>query len=342
MVAIPNENRRFTLKARPSGMAGREHFDADSVGVRQPDAGEVLLETLYLSVDPAMRVWMNENPGYIAPVGIGEVMRGGGVGRVLASGVDGLKPGDVVQGSLGWQTHPTLAASTLTPVDPGLGEPLDWLGALGMTGLTAYFGILDVGRIRPGETVLVSAAAGAVGLMVGQIAKRVGCRVVGIAGGPEKCAMVTGELGMDAAVDYKATDGTAAGLTAAIAEAAPEGVDVYYDNVAGPTLDAALANLRLKGRVVICGRISQTAADELYGIKNVGIFIGKRARMEGFVVFDYADQYAFARRWLAGEMKAGRIRQKMHVIDGLDTAPDGLGMLFRGENKGKLVVKVAD
>ena len=333
-----NANRRLTLLARPIGLAGPEHFAEDVAAIRAPDAGEVLLETLYLSIDPAMRVWLNEDPGYVPPIALGEVMRAGGIARVIESRAAGFAAGDLVQARTGWQTHPTLPGADIEKLDTDAGTPLDWLGLLGMTGLTAYFGLRDVGRARPGETVLVSGAAGAVGQVVGQIARIEACRVVGIAGGAAKCAVLTGELGFDAAIDYKAEPD----LAAAIARACPGGVDVFYDNVGGTTLDAALANLRLRGRVVICGRISQTAATELTGITQLGQLIGKRARVEGFVVTDFAARFAEGRHWLATQRDAGRLRQRVHVIDGLERAPEGLGMLFRGENMGKLVVKVAD
>src|SRR6185437_1574531 len=332
-----NANRRLTLKSRPTGLAGPEHFSEEVVPVSAPIDGEVLLETLYLSIDPAMRVWISENPGYVPRVEIGEVMRAGGIARVVDSRAAGLAPGDLVQARLGWQSHSTLPGAELQKLDLALGSPLDWIGLLGMTGVTAYFGMREIGSVRPGETVLVSGAAGGVGQVAGQIGRIEACRVVGIAGGAAKCRFLTQELGFDAAIDYKAEPD----LSAAIARACPSGVDVFYDNVGGPTLDAALANLRLGARVVICGRISQTASEALYGVRNLGLLIGKRARIQGFVVFDYHDRYAEARHWLAVQQKAGRIQQRLHVIDDLGRAPDGLGMLFRGENTGKLVVQVA-
>ena len=338
MEAMRNANRRLTLRARPTGLAGPEHFAEDVAAIRSPGAGEVLLETLLLSIDPAMRVWLNADPGYVAPIAIGEVMRAGGIARVIESRAEGLRAGDVVQGRLGWQSHPTLAGGELEKLDTAVATPLDWIGLLGMTGLTAYFGLHAIGRVRPAETVLVSGAAGGVGQVVGQIARIEACRVVGIAGGAVKCAWLTGEAGFDAAIDYKAEPD----LAAAIARACPGGVDVFYDNVGGATLDAALANLRVRGRVVICGRISQTAAAELYGVRQLGQLIGKRARVEGFVVTDFTERFAEARHWLMAQRDAGRLRQRVHVIDGLERAPDGLAMLFRGENKGKLVVRVAD
>ena len=332
-----NANRRLTLKSRPSGLAGPEHFAEEVVPVSAPADGEVLLETLYLSIDPAVRVWISENPGYVPRVEIGEVMRAGGIARIVDSRAEGFAPGDLVQARLGWQSHPTLPAAEVQKLDLALGAPLDWIGLLGMTGVTAYFGMREIGTIRPGETVLVSGAAGGVGQVAGQIGRIEACRVVGIAGGAAKCAFLARELGLDAAIDYKAEPD----LAAAIARACPDGVDVFYDNVGGPTLDAALANLRMGARVVICGRISQTASEALYGVRNLGLLIGKRARIQGFVVFDYHDRYAEARHWLSAQLKAGRIRQRLHVIDDLARAPEGLAMLFRGENAGKLVVQVA-
>ncbi len=332
---MQNANRRLVLAARPDGFAGPEHFAEDTVAVRAPAAGEVQLETLYVSIDPAMRVWISENPGYVPRIEIGDVMRAFGIARVASSGDPRFAKGDFVQARVGWQTHPTLAARDIEPLP---GDPLDWMGLLRMTGLTAYFGLKDVGRIHPGETVLVSGAAGAVGQVVGQIAHIEACRVVGIAGGPEKCAILTGELGFDAAIDYKAEPD----LAAAIARECPGGVDVFYDNVGGPTLDAAIGALKIGGRVVICGRISQTAAAELYGVRNLGLLIGRRARIEGFVVTDFAARFAEGRAWLAAQRDAGRLHQRVHVINGLESAPAGLGMLFKGENQGKLVVKVGE
>jgi len=254
-----NANRRFVLKARPEGIAGPEHFTEEAVAVRSPEPGEVLLETMYVSVDPAMRVWVSGNPGYVPRVEIGEVMRAGGIARVVESRAAGFAAGDLVRASVGWQSHPTLPAQGIEKLDLSLAGPLDWLGLLGLTGKTGYFGMREVGAVRPGETVLVSGAAGGVGQIAGQVARIEECRVVGIAGGVDKCAYLAKDLGFDAAIDYKAEPD----LTAAIARACPNGVDVFFDNVGGPTLDAALANLRVGARVVICGRVSQTASAEL-------------------------------------------------------------------------------
>jgi NADPH-dependent curcumin reductase len=335
---MPDVNRRFVLKTRPTGIAGPEHFTEETVPVRMPEIGEVLLETLLISIDPAMRVWISENPGYVRRIEIGDVMRGGGIARVIESRVDGFSPGQIVQARLGWQSHPTLPGAEIEKLDLDLGGPLDCIGLLGTTGLTAYFGMRDIAAVRPGELVLVSAAAGGVGQVAGQIGKIEACRVVGIAGGAEKCGRLIGEFGFDSAIDYRAESD----LAVAIARACPDGIDVFFDNVGGATLESAIANLRVGARVAMCGRISQTACAELYGVRNLGLLIGKRARIQGFVVPAFADRYPEARIWLAAQAKSGRLHQRVHVIDGLERAPAGLGMLFRGENNGKLVVRAAD
>ena len=333
-----NANRQLRLKSRPVGLAGPDNFEEAVAPIRQPEANEALLETVFLSVDPAMRVWLKEDPGYVSPVEIGDVMRAGGIAKVIESRIEGIEAGDHVMARLGWQSHPTLGPEGMHKIDPELGSLEDWIGPLGTTALTAWFGMREVGQIKAGETVLVSGAAGGVGQVAGQVARLEACRVVGIAGGPAKCRFVTEELGFDAAIDYKAEPD----LNAAIAVSCPDGVDVYFDNVGGPTLDAALGALRLNGRVVVCGRISQTAADQLYGVTNVGMLIGKRARMEGFIVSDFQDRYGEARAWLSEKLKFGSLKQRLHVLDGLERAPEGLTMLFEGTSTGKLVVKVGD
>ena len=242
-----------------------------------------------------------------------------------------------MQARLGWQTRPTIPGRYLQKLDLTLGTAEDWIGPLGLSAVTAYFGLRDIGGLRPNDRVLVSAAAGGVGQVAVQIARIEGCRVAGIAGGAEKCAFVAGELGADAAIDYKAEKD----LSAAIARACPEGVDLYFDNVGGPTLDAALAHLRQGARVVLCGRISQTHAAEPYGVRNLGRLAAAHGRMQGFLVFSYHERYDEARTWLAARRRDGSLRQRLHVLEGLAQAPVGLGMLFRGENTGKLVVRVA-
>ena len=330
-------NHRLLLAARPIGVPGPANFTADALPARTPAAGEVLVETVYLSIDPAMRSWMSAGTGYQQGIPLGEVMRGGGIGRVLESRSEGLVPGDLVQARLGWQTHPTIAARHLQKLDLTLGTVEDWIGPLGLSAVTAFFGLCDIGDLRPSDRVLVSAAAGGVGQIVVQIARIQGCRVVGIAGGPEKCAFVARELGADAVIDYKAEKD----LTAAVARTCPEGIDLYFDNVGGPILDAALAHLREGARVVLCGRISQTHAQEPYGVCNLNRFASVHGRMQGFLVFDYRERYDEARTWLAAQLRAGTLQQRLHVLEGLEQAPIGLGMLFRGENTGKLVVRLA-
>jgi NADPH-dependent curcumin reductase len=330
-------NHRLLLAARPTDIPGPAHFSADAVQARAPENGEVLLETVYLSIDPAMRSWMGAGTGYQQSIPIGEPMRGGGIARVLESRDQSYVPGDLVQARLGWQTHPTIHSRYLQKLDLHRGTAEDWIGPLGLSAVTAYFGLRDIGGLRPGDRVLVSAAAGGVGQIAVQIARIEGCRVVGIAGGADKCAFVVNELGADAAIDYKAeTD-----LSSVIARTCPQGIDLYFDNVGGPTLDAALLHLRQGARIVLCGRISQAHGSDPYGVRNLGRLSAARGRMQGFLVFNYHERYEEARTWLAARLRDGSLRQKLHVLEGLEAAPIGLGMLFRGENKGKLVVRVA-
>jgi NADPH-dependent curcumin reductase CurA len=263
-------------------------------------------------------------------------MRGGGIARVLESRSDDFHPGELVQARLGWQTHPTLPARYLQKLDLAKGDALAWIGPLGLSGVTAYFGMREIGALTPGDRVLVSAAAGGVGQIAAQIARIEACHVTGIAGGAEKCAYLANELHLDAVIDYKAESD----LPAAIGRACPDGIDVYFDNVGGPTLDAALLHLRPNARIVLCGRISQAAADQPYGIRNLGQVLTHRARTQGFQVFSYHDRYEEARTWLAAHHRQGQLHQRLHILDGLRHAPDALGMLFRGENNGKLVVRV--
>jgi NADPH-dependent curcumin reductase CurA len=329
-------NHRILLASRPTGIPGPHDFTADTVAARAPGPGEALLETIYLSIDPAMRSWMSTGTGYQQGIPLGEPMRGGGIARVLESRAEDLAPGDMVQARLGWQSHPTLAARYLQKLDLSLGTVDDWIGPLGLSAVTAYFGLRDIGALRPNDRVLVSAAAGGVGQMAVQIARAEGCRVVGIAGGASKCEFVK-TLGAAESIDYRHEPD----LAAAIGRACPDGIDLYFDNVGGATLDAALLHLRPKGRVVLCGRISQTHAEAPHAIRNLGRLGSAHGRMQGFLVFEYHDRYDEARTWLAARLREGRLSQRLHVLDGLDQAPIGLGMLFRGENTGKLVVRVA-
>ncbi|MGZ4269192.1 MAG: NADP-dependent oxidoreductase [Solirubrobacteraceae bacterium] len=336
---MPTINHQVRLAARPSGLPGAEVWKHTEEPVGEPGAGEVLVQVMLLSLDPAMRGWMNEARSYVPPVKLGAVMRATGVGRVVASGDERFAPGDHVSGMLGAQEYATLRGDHLLKVDPAVAPLTTHVGALGMTGMTAYFGLLDVGALKEGDTVVVSGAAGAVGSIAGQIAKVKGARVIGIAGGPEKCAWLTDELGFDAAVDYKAEN-----VRRALREHAPDGIDVYFDNVGGEILDAALANLAMHARVVICGAISQyNAPGEMRGPANYMALLVTRSRMEGFLVFDYADRYAQAGAELARWIAEGRIVAREEVVDGgIAAFGDALLKLFAGENTGKLVLRVAE
>jgi len=336
-------NRQYRLARRPSGMPVREDWSFTTETVGDPDEGGVLVKTLALSLDPAMRGWMNEGKSYIAPVGIGEVMRAGGIGTVIASKSPAFATGDTVYGTLGVQEFARfdagqIAKRALQRIDLRIGTMTQWLNVLGMPGMTGYFGLLDVGQPKPGETVVVSGAAGAVGQTVGQLAKIKGCRAVGIAGGPAKCEWVVKELGFDACIDYKAgpvKDGLKAHC--------PAGVDVYFDNVGGEILDTVLTRINRKARIVICGAISQyNATGKPVGPANYLSLLVNRARMEGIVVFDNAERYPLAIAELAGYLKDGRMKSREDVVRGLETFPEALLKLFRGENFGKLVLQVAE
>ena len=332
------QNRQFKLATRPVGMVQRSDFEFVTTPAAEPGPGEALVKVLYLSLDPAMRGWMNAGKSYIAPVGIGEVMRAGGIGRVVASNDASLAVGDTVVGMTGVQDFAVAKAKELTRIDPRLAPLPRFLGALGMPGLTAYFGLLDIGQPKEGETLVVSAAAGAVGAVTGQIGKIKGCRVIGIAGGPAKCRYVVEELGFDAAVDYKGED-----VREALARHCPKGIDIYFDNVGGEILDIALAMLARRARVVICGAISQyNNREAIEGPRNYLSLLINQARMEGFVVFHYAARYAEGMQALVGWNLAGKLKAREDIVAGLETFPDTLQKLFRGENFGKLVIKVAD
>jgi hypothetical protein len=331
-------NHQVRLAARPVGLPKRSDWQFTETPVPKPGDREVLVRTLYLSLDPAMRGWMNEGRSYIAPVGIGEVMRAGGIGRVIASNHSDFAVGDHVNGTLGVQDYALLEGGRLTKVEPKLAPLPVFLNTLGMPGMTAYFGLLDVGQPKPGDTVVVSGAAGAVGASVGQIAKIKGCRAVGIAGGAAKCRYLVDELGFDAAIDYKPGD-VREGLRAHC----PKGVNVYFDNVGGDILDIVLTRLTLHACVVICGAISQyNNTTPVKAPSNYLSLLVNRARMEGMVVFDYADRFPQARRDIAAWIAAGKLKSREDVVEGLQTFPETLLKLFNGENFGKLVLKVAD
>jgi hypothetical protein len=317
-------------------MVQRSDFEYAEAPVAEPGEGEVLVKILYISLDPAMRGWMNEGKSYVPPVGIGEVMRAGAAGRVITSRDPNIAVGDHVVGVLGVQEYALAKAKGLTKVDPKLVPLPVYLGTLGMPGMTAYFGLLEIGQPKAGETVVVSGAAGAVGQVVGQIAKIKGCRVVGIAGGADKCAYLR-SIGFDAAIDYKHED-----VKAALKQHCPKGVDVYFDNVGGEILDIVLTQLAMHARIVICGAISQYNEAKMKGPSNYMSLLVNRAMMKGMVVFDYASRYGEAAREMAGWMATGQLKTREDVVEGLETFPDTLLKLFKGENIGKLVLKVAD
>jgi NADPH-dependent curcumin reductase CurA len=336
------KNRQVRLAARPVGMPTRADWSSTEEPVGEPEPGGVLVKTLALSLDPAMRGWMNEGKSYIAPVGIGEVMRAGGVGVVIASKNPTFAVGDRVSAMLNVQEYRLIPEAGLKPsgifrIDLRAGSVTQWLNVLGMPGMTGYFGLLDVGQPKPGETVVVSGAAGAVGQTVGQLAKIKGCRTVGIAGGSAKCDWVVRELGFDACIDYKAGS-----VKDGLKEHCPKGVDIYFDNVGGEILDTVLTRLAMKARIVICGAISQyNNTTPVKGPANYLSLLVNRARMEGMVVFDYASRYPVAVAELAGYLRDGRIKSREDVVHGIENFPEALLKLFNGENFGKLVLEVA-
>lgn len=336
---MPTQNRQIRLGARPIGLPQPDDWQHTTEDAPVPGDGEFLVRTEYISLDPAMRGWMNDARSYIRPVRIGEVMRAAALGRVVASNHAGFAVGDHVTGTFGAQEYAVSDGRGVIRADPARAALPTYLGVLGLTGLTAYFGLLDVGKPREGDTVVVSGAAGAVGSVVGQIAKHLGCRVVGIAGGPEKCRLLTEEFGFDAAIDYRADD-----IRAALREHAPDGVDVYFDNVGGEILDLVLARLRLGARVVLCGAISQyNATERPAGPANYLSLLVNRASMTGMLVFDYEKRYGEGMSQLADWLAAGVVTAREHVVDGtVDDFPAVLLKLFSGDNTGKLLLRLTD
>ncbi len=331
-------NRQWRLAARPRGLPEPSDWTFAEEAVPSPGDGEFLVRVELVSLDPAMRGWMNAGRSYVPPVGIGEVMRALGAGAVVASRHPDFSAGDHVSGNFGVQDFAVSDGSGVTRVSLDLAPLTMYLSVLGMTGLTAYFGLLEIGRPQPGETVVVSAAAGAVGMVVGQIAKIKGCRVVGIAGGPEKCRFIVDELGFDVAIDYKHED-----VRTALRERCPDRVDVYFDNVGGEVLDAVLTRLARHARIVICGSISQyNNQGPAQGPANYMALLVDRARMEGFLVFDFASRYREAAAEMAGWIAQGRLRSVEDVVFGLEHFPDTLLKLYRGENLGKLLLAVEE
>ncbi len=345
-------NHQVRLAARPQGLPTAANWQFTEEAVAEPAEGGVLVKVLAISLDPAMRGWMNEGKSYIAPVALGAVMRAGGVGIVVATRNPAFAVGDFVAGGTDVQAYWQVPAeqvrrSGLTRIDLRLGTLTQWLNVLGMPGMTGYFGLMDVGQPQAGETLVVSGAAGAVGQTVGQVAKIKGCRVVGIAGGPAKCEWVVNELGFDACIDYKQTAPAGVAKWDAVREGlkqhCPDGVDIYFDNVGGDILDTVLTRIKLKARIVICGAISQyNATTAVQGPKNYLSLLVNRARMEGIVVFDYAERYPQAIAEMAGYLKDGRMKSREDVVrGGVQAFPETLTKLFTGENFGKLVLEIA-
>ena len=331
-------NRRFLLRERPTGRIGPDTFELSEETLPELADGEALARVDWISLDPTNRMWINDIPTYLPPVGIGEVMRAGGLGHVVASKNPNLPVGQAVQGLVGWQEYAVLSAASLVmPVDlaPG-GAPSAYLGVLGTTGLTAWVGIRDIGKPQPGETVVVSAAAGAVGSVAGQLAKAAGARVVGIAGGPEKCALLTEQLGFDAAVDHRADD-----WARQLAAATPNGIDVDFENVGGDLMDAVFARLNLGARVALCGLISgYNAVDLPPGPRAFGNLLIQRVTLQGFIVLDHLGRAQEAADDIAGLMAQGKLTPLETVIEGFEQLPTAINMLFDGKNVGKLVVKL--
>ncbi len=329
-------NRQFLLAARPSGMVRESDFEYRETAIPDIGENEVLVKTSYISLDPSMRGQMENRADYVAPLAIGDVMRANAVGTVAASRHPDFPEGTQVTGTFGMQDYAVASGrEDRFRVFPGDVDPTEALGVLGGTGMTAYFGLLELGQPQPGQTVVISGAAGATGSVAGQIARIHGCRVVGIAGGPEKCAWLTEDLGFDAAIDYKHED-----VGQGLDRHCPHGIDIYFDNVGGEILDLCLARIAMHARVVICGGISRyNATGPIPGPKNYFNLVFRRARMEGFIVLDYAPRFPEAtarlRQWIA----EGRLKQRVTVVDGFRELPRALIRLFEGYNIGKMMVR---
>jgi NADPH-dependent curcumin reductase len=327
-------NKRVLLASRPSGWVNEANFRIEEAPVPQPTQGEVLVRNLWLSLDPYMRGRMSDAKSYVKGVELGEVMVGQTVGEVIDSRTEKFAKGDKVLTQTGWQLYAVTREAT--KVDEKRAPLSCYLGILGMPGMTAYFGLKEIGQPKAGDTVVVSAASGAVGSAVGQLAKIWGCRAVGIAGGRRKCDYVTRELGFDACVDYKA-----ANLREALRHACPAGVDVYFDNVGGEIFDTLLQEMNLHSRVVVCGLISDYNATEVRGIRNWRAVLVNRIKLQGMIVFDWKERYGEALKALAGYFAEGRLKYRESVLEGLENAPRGLIGLLKGENFGKQLVKLA-
>ncbi len=335
---MSERNRRLVLAQRPSGIVDDSIVHLEEQDVPQPGPGQALARVRYLSIDPTIRTWMDDRVGYLPPIGLGEVIRSGGIAEVTESNSERYAPGDLVFGMTGWQDW-VLAdegAAAMQKLPPGVPPPTA-LGVLGVTGMTAYFGLIDVGRVTDGDVVVVSGAAGATGSTVGQIARLKGAStVVGIAGSAEKCAWIVDELGFDAAINYKTDD-----VPAALRRACPNGIDLYFDNVGGNILNACLGQLALRGRVVLCGAIAgYNDPSQLSGPSNYINLLVRRGRMEGFIILDYLDRFPQAQAEMARWVAEGKVKSVEHVVEGLEHAPDALNLLFTGGNTGKVIVTV--
>ena len=335
---MSDRNRRLVLAERPTGMIDESTVRIDEGDVPQPGPGEALARVRFLSIDPTIRTWMDDAPGYVPPIGIDEVVRSGGIAEVVQSNCDRYSPGDLLFGMTGWQDFVIAdeGGRAMQPLPPGV-PPQVALGLFGITGMTAYFGLLDVGRLKEGDLVVVSGAAGATGSTVGQIAKIKGAgAVIGIAGGPQKCSWIVDELGFDAAIDYKNEN-----VAARLRELAPGGIDLYFDNVGGEILDACLGQLAMRGRVVLCGAIATyNDRGSVRGPANYRSLIIRRGRMEGFIIIDYLGRFPEAQAEMAGWLASGQIKSAAHVVEGLERAPEALNLLFTGGNTGKVIVQV--
>ncbi|HEX9433540.1 MAG TPA: NADP-dependent oxidoreductase [Burkholderiales bacterium] len=327
-------NRRVLLASRPVGAVAESNFRIEESPLPRPGEGEVLVKNLWLSLDPYMRGRMSEAKSYAKGVDIGEVMCGQTVGEVIESRHPQFKPGDKVLTQLGWQLYGSV--KEVTKVDETRAPLSCYLGIVGMPGITAYFGLKEIGQAKAGDTVVVSAASGAVGSVVGQLAKLWGCRAVGIAGGREKCDYVRNQLGFDACIDYKAGR-----LREELKEACPKGVDVYFDNVGGEILDLLLTRMNLFGRIVVCGLISDYSSTEPYKLKNLRAVLVNRLKVQGMIVFDWKERYGEALKALGGYVAEGRLKYRESVVQGLENAPRGLMDLLSGKNFGKQLVKLS-
>lgn len=338
---MSEENRRFALAERPEGLIDENTFTLETGPVPEIGEGEALVKVKWISIDPTNRTWIGEEPTYLPPVQIGETMRALGLGEVVASNNDNFPVGTLVNGLTGWQDYAVISDENPLMVVPDSARsapPAALLGMLGMTGCTAYFGMLEIGEPKEGETVVVSAAAGAVGTVAGQLAKLKGARVVGIAGGPEKCAWIKDELGFDEAVDYKADD-----WKDQLKTATPDGIDVNFENVGGEIMEAVLLRLNINARVALCGLISGYNDDvRPLDPRIFGRLLVNRVKLQGFIILDYYARFGEAIRELSGWVAEGKLKSEQTVVEGFENLPHALNMLFEGENRGKLVVNIND